>query len=42
MNIIQCYTPTNKNDEDMKEQFYSRLQRVIEIPSGRDMGDLNA
>jgi exonuclease III len=43
MNTIQCYAPTNDNNE---EQFYSRLQTVIEILSRRNikivMGDLNA
>jgi exonuclease III len=46
MNIIQWYAPTNESDENTKDQFYSRLQAVIEILSRRDisiiMGDLNA
>jgi hypothetical protein len=45
MYITQCYAPTNDSDEDTKEQFYSKLQTVIEIPSRRDidivMDDLN-
>ncbi|VDO64053.1 unnamed protein product [Schistosoma curassoni] len=25
MNVIQCYTPTNDYNEDVKDQFYDRL-----------------
>ncbi|VDO57054.1 unnamed protein product [Schistosoma margrebowiei] len=46
MNIIQCYTPTNDSNEDIKDQFYERLQSVIEKCPRKDltilMGDLNA
>ncbi|VDP83084.1 unnamed protein product [Schistosoma curassoni] len=46
MNIIQCYAPTNDNNDDIKDQFYERLQPIIEKCSRNDltilMGDLNA
>ncbi|VDO59432.1 unnamed protein product [Schistosoma margrebowiei] len=46
MNIIQCYTPTNDSNEDIKDQFYERLQSIIEKCPRKDltilMGDLNA
>ncbi|VDP23363.1 unnamed protein product [Schistosoma margrebowiei] len=46
MNIIQCYAPTNDSNDDIKDQFYERLQSVIEKCPRKDltilMGDLNA
>ncbi|VDO74616.1 unnamed protein product [Schistosoma margrebowiei] len=30
MNIIQCYAPTNDRNDDIKDQFYERLQSIIE------------
>ncbi|VDO94057.1 unnamed protein product [Schistosoma margrebowiei] len=46
MNIIQCYAPTNDSNDDVKDQFYDRLQSIIEICTRKDliilMGDLNA
>ncbi|VDO63606.1 unnamed protein product [Schistosoma margrebowiei] len=45
MNIIQCYAPTNDSNDDIKNQFYDRLQSIIEKCSRKDltipMGDLN-
>ncbi|VDP30999.1 unnamed protein product [Schistosoma margrebowiei] len=46
MNIIQCYAPTNDSNDDIKDQFYERLQSIIEECLRKDlsivMGDLNA
>ncbi|VDP20395.1 unnamed protein product [Schistosoma margrebowiei] len=46
MNIIQCYAPTNDSNDDIKDQFYERLQSVIEKCPRKDLtiliGDLNA
>ena len=47
LNIVYCYSPTNKTDELIKEECYLQLQSVIdETFSARDvnilMGDLNA
>ncbi|VDP82409.1 unnamed protein product [Schistosoma mattheei] len=46
MNIIQCYAPTNDSNDDIKDQFYERLQSIIEKCPRKDptilMGDLNA
>ena len=46
MNVIQCYAPTNDREDQVKDQFYHRLQSVIDIFPERDitilMGDLNA
>ncbi|VDO53654.1 unnamed protein product [Schistosoma margrebowiei] len=46
MNIIQCYTPTNDSNDDIKDLFYERLQSIIEKCPRKDltilMGDLNA
>ncbi|VDP43548.1 unnamed protein product [Schistosoma margrebowiei] len=46
MNIIQCYAPTNDSNDNIKDQFYDRLQSIIEKCPRKDltvlMGDLNA
>ena len=44
--VIQCYAPTNTADDEVKDEFYEKLQSVIEQAPRRDvkilMGDLNA
>ncbi|VDO59134.1 unnamed protein product [Schistosoma margrebowiei] len=46
MNVIQCYAPTNDYNEDAKDQYYDKLQSIVEKCSTKDltilMGDLNA
>ena len=44
--IIQCYAPTNNAEPYEKEEFYNKLQAVVENAPIRDilivMGDFNA
>ena len=46
LNIIQCYAPTNDKDEGTKEDFYNKLQTVLDKMKEKDvtilMGDFNA
>jgi exonuclease III len=46
VNVIQCYVSTNDHDAESKEQFYNRLQAVLDKLKDIDinilMGDLNA
>ncbi|VDP34394.1 unnamed protein product [Schistosoma margrebowiei] len=45
INIIQCYAPTNDSNDNIKDQFYDRLQSIVEKCPRKDltilMGDLN-
>ena len=46
LTLIQCYAPTNDSEDDLKDNFYLRLQAEIEQVPMQDliiiMGDLNA
>ncbi|CAH2246331.1 Hypothetical predicted protein [Pelobates cultripes] len=46
LNVIQSYAPTNDFDEEHKDEFYSRLQKIVETFQTRDivilMGYFNA
>ncbi|VDO74918.1 unnamed protein product [Schistosoma margrebowiei] len=37
MNIIQCYSSTNDYNEDAKDQFYNRLQSIVEKCQTKDL-----
>ena len=30
VSVIQCYVPTNSDNEEAKEEFYKRLQNVLD------------
>ena len=46
VSVIQCYAPTNGDNEGAKEEFYNRLQNVLDETPRRDikilMGDTYA
>ncbi|VDO71701.1 unnamed protein product [Schistosoma margrebowiei] len=46
MNVIQCYASIKDHDEDVRNQFYNRLQSIVEKCPTKDlnilMGDFNA
>ncbi|VDP85589.1 unnamed protein product [Schistosoma mattheei] len=37
MNVIQCYASTNDGNDDIKDQFYERLQSIIEKCPRKDL-----
>ncbi|CAH2282673.1 Hypothetical predicted protein [Pelobates cultripes] len=45
LNVIQSYTPTNDSDEEDNDEFYNRLQKIVETFRAREiiilMGDFN-
>ena len=46
LNVIQCYAPTNEQEDEIKNNFYSKLQTVLNRFKDKDltivMGDFNA
>ncbi|VDP28252.1 unnamed protein product [Schistosoma curassoni] len=40
MDVIKCYAPTNDYNEDAKDQFYDRLQSIVEKCSTKDLNIL--
>ena len=46
MTVMQCYAPTNSNEEETKNEFNEELQAAMDKVSSRDiaivMGDMNA
>ena len=41
LNIIQCYAPTSDKDEGTKEDFYNKLQTVLDKMKEKDVTILN-
>lgn len=37
MNVIKCYSPTNNHEEETKDEFYDRLQNLLDKYSEKDM-----
>ena len=46
LNVVQCYAPTNDHEDEIKNNFYSKLQTVLDRFKDKDitivMGDFNA
>ena len=46
LTILQCYAPTNKAEEEVKEDWYLQLQKVVSKVPQHDIllltGDMNA
>ena len=46
INVVQVYAPTNDAEEEVKDEFYNRLQGVLDKLPSKDvnivMGDANA
>ncbi|VDP27223.1 unnamed protein product [Schistosoma margrebowiei] len=40
MNIIQCYAPNNDSNDDIKDQFYERMQSIIEKCPRKDLTEI--
>ena len=46
MNVIQCYAPMNTSEKEEKEEFYDKLQNILDKYPEKEttilMGDFNA